>query len=159
MNLETFLSYTPGWLLDVMLQMTVLLGVAAGVTAGVRRMAAARRHFILASALMLIPAVMGCSFLAPAWRIPWRALPADEQPAGGLETTVVLNQKQVPPVVESAVHVSVAAPAAPVSPLWALLWLGGRGGGCRGAGCVRMGAAAAAGGISQRGRSCHTALL
>lgn len=127
MNLETFLSFTPGWLLDVMLQMTVLLGVALCVTAGVRRMAAARRHFILASTLMMIPVMMGCSFIAPVWRMPmlWGAPSADEKAAGSLETTVALNYTQVPPAIESVVTVSVAGTAVPASPLWAVLWLGG----------------------------------
>ncbi|MDI1311810.1 M56 family metallopeptidase [Prosthecobacter sp.] len=125
MSTQHLLSSTPGWLLDVTLHTTLLLAITAAVTACLPRLSAARRHFILASALMLIPVVMLCSFVAPAWRIPWSPQPADVKPAGGLETTVVLNQRDVPPTVESVVHVSVARPTPPPSPLWALLWLTG----------------------------------
>ncbi|MCF7789921.1 MAG: SLBB domain-containing protein [Prosthecobacter sp.] len=124
MNIEHLLSSTPGWLLDVALQTTVLLALAGGATLCARRMAAARRHFILASALMLIPVVMGCSFVAPVWRISLGAMHTP-QPAGGLQTTVALNYDHVPPTIASTVSVSVAQDDAPYSPLWALLWLGG----------------------------------
>jgi beta-lactamase regulating signal transducer with metallopeptidase domain len=138
MSLELFYSFAPGWLLDVTLQTTVLLTLAGGVTLCVRRMAAARRHFILASALMLIPVVMVCSFVAPAWRmelplslpLPWgdrRA--ADAEVAGGLETTVMLDYRQVPPKIESVVSVTTPRVAAKTSPLWAVLWLAGIGAG------------------------------
>ncbi|MFZ2279964.1 MAG: M56 family metallopeptidase, partial [Prosthecobacter sp.] len=124
MSTELFLSFTPGWLLDVTLQTTALLALTGGVALCVRRMAAARRHFILASALMLIPVVMVCSFIAPVWRISWGALHSP-QTAGGLETTVALNNEDVPPTVASTVSVTVAQEEVPYSPLWAVLWLGG----------------------------------
>jgi beta-lactamase regulating signal transducer with metallopeptidase domain len=126
MNIEHLLSSTPGWLLDVTLHTTVLLTLAGGLTMGVRRMAAARRHFILASSLMLIPVVMACSFLAPVWRISWgagRAVPmADEAP----KKAVVDGGDPFAPRVESTARLTVSAEdeVAP-SPLWAVLWLGG----------------------------------
>ncbi len=124
MNIEHLFSFTPGWLLDVTLQITVLLTLAGGVVVCVRRMAAARRHFVLASALMLIPVVMGCSFISPVWRISWGALHSP-QTAGGLQTTVELNNHHVPPTVASTVSVTVAQEDVPYSPLWTVLWLGG----------------------------------
>ncbi|MBN8422209.1 MAG: SLBB domain-containing protein [Verrucomicrobia bacterium] len=139
MNTEPLHFFTPGWLLDVTLQTTVLLTLAGGLTLGMRRMAAARRHFILASALMLIPVVMLCSFVAPAWRIPWNAQPAaavaaDEVPKKATETTLdPFAPRQAPTVTLSA----TAAEAAPPSPLWALLWLAGIG-----AGTLALGASA-----------------
>ncbi|WP_395745741.1 M56 family metallopeptidase [Prosthecobacter sp.] len=128
MSIEHFLSFTPGWLLDVTLQTTLLLALAGGATLCARRMAAARRHFILASALLLSPVVMACSLVAPAWRIP-RSEQAPDQVAWGLQTTVALNNEHVPPTVASVVSVAVAQDEAPYSPLWALLWLAGIGAG------------------------------
>ncbi|MCX6848075.1 MAG: M56 family metallopeptidase [Verrucomicrobia bacterium] len=126
MNTELFLSFTPGWLLDVTLQTTVLLALAGGVVMGARRMAAARRHFILASALMLIPVVMGSSFIAPVRRISWgaeRAVPtADEVPKKAVEDGGdPFAVRLVPTVTLKAKAVDEVTP----SPLWAVLWLGG----------------------------------
>jgi beta-lactamase regulating signal transducer with metallopeptidase domain len=124
--IEHLFSFTPGWLLDVTLQTTVLLTLAGGVTMGVRRMAAARRHFILASVLMLIPVVMGCSFIAPVWRISWgaeRAVLTEEE----VEKKEVAEGRD-PFAPRQAATVTLKAKAedeVPPSPLWAVLWLGG----------------------------------
>jgi|GEM_PF-1305875 len=139
MNTEPLHFFTPGWLLDVSLQTTVLLSLAGGLTVCLRRMAAARRHFILASALMLIPVVMLCSFVAPAWRIPWNAQPAaavaaDEVPKKATETAPDPFAPKVVPILTLR---AAAAEAAPPSPLWALLWLAGIG-----AGTLALGASA-----------------
>lgn len=126
MSNELFLSFTPGWLLDVTLQTTVLLTLAGGVTMGVRRMAAARRHFILAAALMLIPVVMGCSFIAPVWRISWGAGSAAE--AKGEVRKSAVEDGGDPFAVRLVPTVTLKAKAvddAPPSPLWTVLWLGG----------------------------------
>ena len=126
MNLETLFSFTPGWLLDMTLQTTVLLTLAGGVVVCVRRMAAARRHFILAAALMLIPVVMGCSFLAPVWRISWgagRAVPTgDEVPKKAVEDG---GDPFAPRVAATVTLKAKAVDEAGYSPLWAVLWLGG----------------------------------
>ncbi len=138
MSTELFLSFTPGWLLDVTLQTTVLLTLAGGVTMGVRRMAAARRHFILAAALMLIPVVMGCSFIAPVWRISWGAERAAEV-KGEVRTSAVEDGGD-PFAVRLVPTVTLKAKAedeVPPSPLWAVLWLGGIG-----VGAVVLGGAA-----------------
>lgn len=123
MNLETLFSFTPGWLLDMTLQTTVLLTLAGGVTMGVRRMAAARRHFILAAALMLIPVVMGCSFLAPVWRISWGAGRAAK--AAGEVPKKAVEDGGDPFAPRPAATVTLKASAedeAGYSPLWAVLW-------------------------------------
>lgn len=131
MNTELLHFFTPGWLLDVTLQTTVLLTLAGGVTLCLRRMAAARRHFILASALMLIPVVMVCSFVAPAWRIPWRAQPAAAVQAGEVQKKATEHALDpfAPRVVSTLTLSTNAAEDAPPSPLWALLWLAGIGAG------------------------------
>jgi beta-lactamase regulating signal transducer with metallopeptidase domain len=126
MSTELFLSFTPGWLLDVTLQTTVLMTLAGGVTMGVRRMAAARRHFILASVLMLIPVVMVCSFIAPVWRISWGAGRAAEAKDEVRKSAV--EDGGDPFAVRLGPTVTLKAKAqdeAPPSPLWAVLWLGG----------------------------------
>lgn len=139
MNLEHLLSFAPGWLLDVALQITVLLALAGGVMVCLPQMAAARRHFVQASLLMLIPVVMGCSFMAPAWRIPWGARPAP-QDAGKVQKKAVLDGANpfAPAVVSTA---SLTAKAQeddlPYSPLWTVLWLAGLG-----AGAVALGVSA-----------------
>lgn len=127
MSTEFFLSFTPGWLLDVTLQTTALLALAGGVAMGVRRMAAARRHFILASALMLIPVVMGCSFIAPVWRISWgaaeRVVPtADVVPKKALEEVA---DPFAPRVAQTVTLKAKTQDEVAPSPLWAVLWLGG----------------------------------
>lgn len=126
MNLETLLSFTPGWLLDVGLQTTVLLTLAGGVAVGVRRMAAARRHFILTSALMMIPVVMGCSFIAPVWRISLGAervmLTEDEAE----KKEIAAGRDPFAPRLAATVTLKASAEdETGYSPLWALLWLGG----------------------------------
>jgi hypothetical protein len=68
MSTAHLLSSTPRWLLDVTLQTTLLLALAGGVTICLPRLAAAQRHFMQASALLLIPGGVACSFMAPAWR-------------------------------------------------------------------------------------------
>ena len=126
MNIEHLLSSTPGWLLDVTLQTTVLLTLAGGVVMGVRRMAAARKHFVLAAALMLIPVVMGCSFIAPVWRISWGAGRAAE--AKGEVRKSAMEDGGDPFAVRLVSTVTVKAKAEDEghsSPLWAVLWLGG----------------------------------
>ncbi|MFC5457064.1 M56 family metallopeptidase [Prosthecobacter fluviatilis] len=126
MNLETLLSFTPGWLLDVGLQMTALLALAGGVVVCVRGMAAAKRHFILASALMLIPVVMGCSFIAPVWRISWEAgreaMTAEEV----AKKEIAEGRDPFAPRLAATVTLKASVlDEVAVSPLWAVLWLGG----------------------------------
>jgi beta-lactamase regulating signal transducer with metallopeptidase domain len=123
MTASQLLFSTPGWLLDVALQTTALLVIAGLVTAFIPRLSAARRHFVQATALLLIPVVMLSSFFAPSWRIEWRAEPA--QLPAGIHTTTELDQQTVPPRVASTVSMSVAQADMPHSPLWALLWLAG----------------------------------
>jgi len=125
MTTSQLLSSTPGWLLDVALQSTALLVIAGLVTAFIPRLSAARKHFVQASALLLIPVVMLSSFFAPSWRIEWRAEPA-QLPAGIL-TTTELDQQTVPPRMASTVSMTVAQADVPHSPMWALLWLAGIG--------------------------------
>lgn len=126
--IEHLFSFTPGWLLDVTLQTTVLLTLAGGVVMGGRRMAAARRHFILAAALMLIPVVMVCSFIAPVWRISWGAervvLTEDEVRKSAVEDGGDPFAVRLVPTVTLKAK---AEDEAPPSPLWAVLWLGGIG--------------------------------
>ncbi len=125
MTSSQLLSSTPGWLLDVTLQTTALLVVAGLVTACIPRLSAARRHFVQASALLLIPVVMLSSFFAPSWRIEWRRAPA--QLATGIQTKTELDQQTVPPRVASTVSMIVAQADVPHSPVWALVWLTGLG--------------------------------
>jgi len=126
MSSELFLSFTPGWLLDVTLQTTALLTLAGGVTMGVRRMAAARRHFILASVLMLIPVVMGCSFIAPVWRISWGAERAAEVKGEVRKSAVEDGGDPFAVRLTPATRLTVSAvDEAGYSPLWTVLWLGG----------------------------------
>ncbi len=121
-------SSTPGWLLDVSLQTTALLVIAGLVTIFIPRLSAARKHFVQASALLLIPVVMLSSFFAPSWRIEWSAEPTAQTPAD-IQATVALDQQNVPPTVVSTVSMTVAQVDVPHSPMWALLWLAGIGAG------------------------------
>uniref|UniRef100_UPI0037C95AB7 M56 family metallopeptidase n=1 Tax=Prosthecobacter sp. TaxID=1965333 RepID=UPI0037C95AB7 len=124
--IEHLFSFTPGWLLDVTLQTTVLLTLAGGVVVCVRRMAAARRHFILASVLMLIPVVMGCSFIAPVWRISWGAERAVLTEDEVEKKEVAEGRDPFAPRLTPATRLTVSAvDEAGYSPLWAVLWLGG----------------------------------
>lgn len=129
MNLESIYSFAPGWLLDVTLQTTVVLGLAGGVVVCVRRMAAARRHFILASALMLIPVVMLCSFVAPVWRISLGAAKRAVLTENEVEKKAVAEGRDpfAPRVAATVTLKASAEDEAPPSPLWAVLWLGGVG--------------------------------
>lgn len=125
MTTSQLLSSIPGWLLDVALQTTALLVIAGLVTACIPRLSAARKHFVQASALLLIPVVMLSSFFAPSWRIEWSGKPA--QPPAGIHTTTELDQQTVPPRVTSTISMTVAQADVPYSPMWALLWLAGIG--------------------------------
>jgi beta-lactamase regulating signal transducer with metallopeptidase domain len=125
MTTSQLLSSTPGWLLDVSLQSTALLVIAGLVTACIPRLSAARKHFVQASALLLIPVVMLSSFFAPSWRIEWKAEPAP--PPAGIQTHVELDQQTMPPRVASTISMTVAQADVPHSPMWALLWLAGIG--------------------------------
>jgi|JI6StandDraft_1071083.scaffolds.fasta_scaffold08912_5 beta-lactamase regulating signal transducer with metallopeptidase domain len=127
MTTSQLLSSTPGWLLDVALQTTALLVIAGLVTASLPRISAARKHFVQASALLLIPVVMLSSFFAPSWRIKWWTTAA--QPTAGIHTTTELDQQSVPPRVASTISMTVAQAEVPYSPMWALLWLAGIGAG------------------------------
>lgn len=124
MTTSQLLSSAPGWLLDVSLQITALLVIAGLVAAFIPRLSAAKKHFVHASALLLIPVVMLSSFFAPNWRIEWRDKP-DTQAYGGVQTTVELDQQTLPPRVASTVSMTVAQVDVPYSPMWALLWLTG----------------------------------
>jgi beta-lactamase regulating signal transducer with metallopeptidase domain len=125
MTTSQLLSSTPGWLLDVALQTTALLVIAGLVTTFIPRLSAARKHFVQASALLLIPVVMLSSFFAPNWRIEWSGKPA--QLPAGIHTTTELDQQTVPPRVASTISMTVARADVPHSPMWALLWLVGIG--------------------------------
>ncbi len=124
MTTSQLLSSTPGWLLDVSLQTTALLVIVGLVAAFIPRLSAAKKHFVHASALLLIPVVMFSSFFAPSWRIEWRVKP-DTQAYGGVQTTVALDQQTLPPRVASTVSMTVAQADVPHSPMWVLLWLAG----------------------------------
>jgi len=126
MSIAHLLSSTPGWLLDVSLQTTLLLALASGVTICLPRMAAARRHFIQASALLLIPGVMVCSFMAPAWRIPWDALhPSQTTAEVQKQATQDVADPFASAVFSTATLRSTAQDESPPSPLWTVLWLAG----------------------------------
>lgn len=127
MTTSQLLSSTPGWLLDVALQTTGLIVIAGLVIACRPRLSAARKHFVQASALLLIPVVMLSSFFAPSWRIEWSGKPA--QLPAGIHTTTELDQQTVPPRVTSTVSMTVAQADVPYSPVWALIWLAGIGAG------------------------------
>ena len=140
MNTEHLLSFTPGWLLDVTLQTTLLLALAGGVTICLPRLAAARRHFIQASALLLIPGVMACSFITPAWRMPWWGQQTAQTAAGGQkEMTKDDIDPFAPAILTTATLRATAQDDAPPSPLWVVLWLGGMA-----AGAVALGLSAGA---------------
>ncbi|WP_395736648.1 M56 family metallopeptidase [Prosthecobacter sp.] len=146
MNLESIYSFTPGWLVDVGLQVTVIMVVAGGVVmVWGRWMAAARRHFVMACALLMIPVVMGCSFVAPVWRVSWGEKDGvgndGAMGPGGLMTMVNLDYSCVRPRIASTVSVATAgaaAEASPVSPLWSVLWLAGMGVGAVVLGCSAL---------------------
>jgi beta-lactamase regulating signal transducer with metallopeptidase domain len=125
MTTSQLLSSTPGWLLDVALQTTALLVIAGLVTTFIPRLSAAKKHFVQASALLLIPVIMLSSFFAPSWRIEWSGKPA--QPVAGIHTTTELDQQTVPSRVTSTISMTVAQAEVPRSPMWALLWLAGIG--------------------------------
>ncbi|MEQ1748854.1 MAG: M56 family metallopeptidase [Prosthecobacter sp.] len=128
MTTSQLLISTPGWLLDVALQTTVLLALAGLVIAFIPRLSAARRHFIQASALLLIPVIMLSSFLSPSWRIEWHDKPAAQTPTG-LQTNAGIDEPTAPPTVASSVSMTVAQDDAPPSSLWSMLWLTGIGAG------------------------------
>jgi beta-lactamase regulating signal transducer with metallopeptidase domain len=156
MTTELLLSSTPGWLLDVALQTTVLLALAGGVTACLPRLSAARRHFIHASVLLLIPVIMLSSFIAPAWRISRSEQP---RPQVVVEEPKKALKDDLDPFSPSSVpttHLIVSAEEdAPSSPLWALLWIAGLG-----AGAVSLGfSALALRRLKAASRSVQTALI
>lgn len=130
MSIEHLLSFAPGWLLDVTLHMTLLIALAGGVMACLRRLAAARRHFVQASVLMLIPVVMVCSFIAPVWRISW-GVGRDAEAAGGVQTKAVEDGLDpfAPRVVSTTTLTATAQEEVPYSPLWTVVWLVGVGAG------------------------------
>jgi beta-lactamase regulating signal transducer with metallopeptidase domain len=125
MTTSQLLSSTPGWLLDVSLQTTALLVIAGLVTTFIPRLSAAKKNFVQASALLLIPVVMLSSFYAPSWQIEWSAEPA--QLPAGIHTTTELDQQTVPPRVASTISMTVAQADVPHSLMWVLLWLAGIG--------------------------------
>ncbi len=56
------------WLADVTIQATLIFTIAGCIIWLLPRISAARRHFILAAALMAVPALMLCGGLAPIWQ-------------------------------------------------------------------------------------------
>lgn len=126
MNIEHLLSSTPGWLLDVTLHTTVLLTLTAAVTTCLPRLSAARRHYLQASALLLIPVLMLCTFIAPAWRISWTAKPTRPTAAELQQKAQQDLQDPFAPRPPTSAYLKLEAQAdTPPSPLWSLLWLTG----------------------------------
>lgn len=128
MHLSRLLHSTPSWLLDVAIQSTALLVIAGAVTTLAPRLSAARRHFIQAASLLLIPIIMLCSSLAPSWHIPqsmWTAAPTHtEQHTDPFAATTAL------PAVATNISMMVSPADAAPSSIWAWIWLAGIGGGC-----------------------------
>ena len=88
MNIETLSNGLFAWLADVTLQSTVILALAGGMVILRPRMSAARKHFLLAAALISVPALMLSSGLAPMW-----------QPFRHDASNVVASQPQIQPSV------------------------------------------------------------
>ncbi len=60
--------FTPAWLADVSLQITLWLALA-GLVCLWPRLPAARRHFVQAGALWLLPVLLAAGFIVPGWRL------------------------------------------------------------------------------------------
>ena len=88
MNIETLSNGLFAWLADVTLQSTIILALAGGMVILRPRMSAARKHFLLAAALISVPALMLSSGLAPMW-----------QPFRHDASNVVASQPQIQPSV------------------------------------------------------------
>ncbi|MBX7208779.1 MAG: hypothetical protein K1X78_10735 [Verrucomicrobiaceae bacterium] len=138
MNLETTAHNFTAWLADVTLQSTLILA-AAGVIVMLRpRMAAARRHFLLAVSLMAAPVLMLCGGLAPAWHPFGEATPTvrvtlPEVPT--MRTTIYPDGRQIESPVSSSKAAEVTAkPPSPPALALPLIWLAGIGIGLLGLG-------------------------
>lgn len=88
MNVDTLSPGLFAWLADVTLQSTVILALVAGMVILSPRMSAARKHFLIAAALISVPVLMLSSGLAPMWQ-PFRNVPPN----------VVATQSQIEPSV------------------------------------------------------------
>ncbi len=82
MNFFPSLQGAPAWLADMTLLATAVLAAAAVICRMSRRMAAARKHFLLALSLAAIPALMLGSLLMPGWSLI--QLAAEVKPLGKL---------------------------------------------------------------------------
>ena len=71
MSIGTLSQGLFAWLADVTLQSTVILALAGGMVILRPRLSAARKHFLLAAALISVPTLMLSSGLAPMWQ-PFR---------------------------------------------------------------------------------------
>ncbi len=113
-------------LADFTLQATLLLAVVGSVVFCRPQMSAARRHFLLAAALLTLPLLMLCGGLAPVWQ-PFQdagasarvILPAIRKTlhVDGRETVAPIKSHSVTKV--TAEHRSFAWSA------WAVVWLAG----------------------------------
>ncbi|MBL9179889.1 MAG: hypothetical protein JNM65_17645 [Verrucomicrobiaceae bacterium] len=68
MNSNVFSFLTPAWLADVSLQAALWLSLA-GLACWWPGLSAARRHFIQAGALLMLPVMLAASLCMPGWRL------------------------------------------------------------------------------------------
>lgn len=118
-------SLTSAWLVDVTLQVTLLLALAGLALALFPRLSAAKRHFVQASALLLIPVLMLGSLVVPGWRIqvPTMSTTAlNTQPQAGAEA---YEPEVTPPT--STLSMKVFVSESMPSSSWRLFWLVGMG--------------------------------
>lgn len=131
MNLDLNSQDLSAWLADAALQSTVILAIVGGFVMLRPSMSAARRHFLLATALMTVPALMLCGGFAPMWRPFGEAVPVSrvtlhDEPT--VRTTIYPDGRQIEDPFSSAAPAPIIAkPSALRSNIWPLIWLGGIG--------------------------------
>ncbi|GEP44256.1 M56 family metallopeptidase [Brevifollis gellanilyticus] len=120
-------SFTSGWLFDVTLQATLLLAFTGGVLTLFPRLSAARRHFVQASVLLLIPVLILASLVVPGWRVAWPV----EMPAviANAAPAKMVTESPAAPPADSALSLKVSVSDRMPSYVWTLFWLGGAGAG------------------------------
>jgi beta-lactamase regulating signal transducer with metallopeptidase domain len=118
--MNTLLTFfTPSWLADVSLQITLWLAFA-GVVSLWPGLPAARRHFVQAGALLTLPLLVVAGFIVPGWRL--MPLPSAESVSPGKAPSVVEVPNVDPFAMSLAVKTTVLdAERPPVS--WGVVWL------------------------------------
>ncbi len=112
-------SFTPAWLADVSLQITLWLAFA-GLVSLWPALPAARRHFVQAVALLTLPLLLVAGFIVPGWRL-MPVQPPESVPPGKPSSVVEVANADPFAMSISVKTTLLEVEQAPV--WWGMVWL------------------------------------